>query len=143
MLRILAPFYFVVSAKLVADGVLRGSNLMKQFMMATFTDLILRVVLAYLLSKILGTIGIWCAWPVGWSIGTAVSLFLYRRSYKSAKSIRSTGPGFHDCTWKERRFVFGLSLVCFWGRFQAVQLPVVKFPSALGGCQPKILLDYS
>lgn len=88
MLRILAPFYFVVSAKLVADGVLRGSNLMKQFMMATFTDLILRVVLAYLLSKILGTIGIWCAWPVGWSIGTAVSLFLYRRSYKSAKSIR-------------------------------------------------------
>ncbi len=88
MLRILAPFYFVVSAKLVADGVLRGSNLMKQFMMATFTDLILRVVLAYLLSKLLGTIGIWCAWPVGWSIGTAVSLFLYRRSYKSAKSIR-------------------------------------------------------
>lgn len=84
MLRILAPFYFVVSAKLVADGVLRGSNLMKQFMVATFTDLILRVVLAYLLSKTLGTIGIWCAWPVGWSIGTAVSLFLYRRSFYSA-----------------------------------------------------------
>lgn len=87
MLRILAPFYFVVSAKLVTDGVLRGSNLMKQFMVATFTDLILRVVLAYLLSKILGTTGIWCAWPVGWSIGTAVSLFLYRRSYRSAENI--------------------------------------------------------
>lgn len=87
MLRILAPFYFVVSVKLVTDGVLRGSNLMKQFMVATFTDLILRVVLAYLLSKILGTTGIWCAWPVGWSIGTAVSLFLYRRSYRSAENI--------------------------------------------------------
>lgn len=88
MLRILAPFYFVISAKLVADGVLRGSNMMKQFMASTFTDLILRVVLAYLLSKMLGTIGIWCAWPVGWSIGTAISLILYRRSYKSSDGLQ-------------------------------------------------------
>lgn len=46
ILRILAPFYLVVSVKLVADGVLRGASLMVQFMTATFTDLILRVVLA-------------------------------------------------------------------------------------------------
>ena len=65
-LRILAPFYFVVSAKLVADGVLRGAELMNQFMIATFTDLILRVVLAVILSKTaLGATGIWCAWPHG------------------------------------------------------------------------------
>ena len=64
-LRILAPFYFVVSAKLVADGVLRGAELMNQFMIATFTDLILRVVLAVILSKTaLGATGIWCAWPL-------------------------------------------------------------------------------
>ncbi len=41
-LRILSPFYFVVSAKLVADGILRGAGLMRNFMIATFTDLILR-----------------------------------------------------------------------------------------------------
>lgn len=59
-LRILAPFYFVVSAKLVADGVLRGAELMNQFMIGTFTDLILRVVLAVILSKTaLGATGIW------------------------------------------------------------------------------------
>ncbi len=29
-LRILSPFYFVVSTKLVADGILRGAGLMKQ-----------------------------------------------------------------------------------------------------------------
>ena len=37
-LRIIAPFYFIVSAKLVSDGVLRGAGLMKKFMVATFTD---------------------------------------------------------------------------------------------------------
>lgn len=36
-LRILSPFYLIVSAKLVADGILRGTGLMKQFMMTTFT----------------------------------------------------------------------------------------------------------
>ena len=30
-LRILSPFYFIVSAKLVSDGVLRGAGLMRQF----------------------------------------------------------------------------------------------------------------
>ena len=66
-LKILSPFYFVVSAKLVADGILRGAGLMKNFMVATFTDLILRVVLAFVFSKTaLGATGIWCAWPVGW-----------------------------------------------------------------------------
>ncbi|MBQ1743088.1 MAG: polysaccharide biosynthesis C-terminal domain-containing protein, partial [Oscillospiraceae bacterium] len=45
-LRILSPFYFVVSVKLAADGVLRGAGMMRQFMIATFTDLILRVTLA-------------------------------------------------------------------------------------------------
>lgn len=44
-LRIIAPFYFIVSAKLVSDGILRGAGLMKKFMIATFTDLVLRVAL--------------------------------------------------------------------------------------------------
>ena len=78
-LRILAPFYFVVSAKLVSDGILRGAGLMKQFMAATFTDLILRVVLAKVLSVPFGTLGIWCAWPIGWTIATILSIVFYRR----------------------------------------------------------------
>ena len=74
-LRILAPFYLIASVKLAADGVLRGARLMKQFMIATFTDLILRVVLAIILSKTsLGATGIWCAWPVGWGIAAILSL---------------------------------------------------------------------
>ena len=78
-LRILSPFYFVISAKLVADGVLRGSSMMVKFMIGTFTDLILRVVLALLLSRTgLGSTGIWCAWPIGWCIATVLSLHFYR-----------------------------------------------------------------
>ena len=78
-LRILSPFYFVVSAKLVADGILRGAGMMKKFMVATFTDLILRVVLAFVLSgTALGSTGIWCAWPIGWTVATVLSIMFYR-----------------------------------------------------------------
>ena len=78
-LRVLSPFYFVVSAKLVSDGILRGAGLMKQFMAATFTDLILRVVLAKVLSGPFGTLGIWSAWPIGWVIAAAMSIVFYEK----------------------------------------------------------------
>ena len=77
-LRIIAPFYFIVSAKIVADGVLRGAGRMKQFMAATFTDLLLRVALAEILSRTaLGTTGIWMSWPVGWTISMVLSVVFY------------------------------------------------------------------
>lgn len=79
ILRILSPFYFVVAAKLVADGVLRGAGMMNKFMAATFTDLILRVTLAKLFSPVLGTTGIWLAWPIGWTIATVMSIFFYAK----------------------------------------------------------------
>ena len=77
-LWILSPFYFVIAAKLVVDGVLRGVSAMWQFMAATFTDLILRVILAFIFSGMLhSATGIWAAWPVGWSIATTLSVFFY------------------------------------------------------------------
>lgn len=78
-LRVVSPFYFVISVKLVADGVLRGTGRMNQFMAATFTDLILRVALAITLAKtVLGALGIWCAWPVGWCIATVMSVLFFK-----------------------------------------------------------------
>ncbi len=87
-LRILSPFYFIVSAKLVADGILRGAGLMDRFMIATFTDLILRAVLALVLSKTaLGSTGIWCAWPVGWTVAAVMSFNFYRNGpWKTAQT---------------------------------------------------------
>lgn len=76
-LKILSPFYFVVSAKLVLDGIMRGASLMKQFMVGTFADLIVRVVLALVLAGPFGILGVWCAWPFGWSIGLILVVIFY------------------------------------------------------------------
>ena len=82
-MRILSPFYFVISAKLVADGILKGSQKMNWFMIVTFSDLILRVLLALFLSKTaLGSTGIWLAWPIGWSVAAAMSLLFCRRVWQ-------------------------------------------------------------
>ena len=86
-LRIVAPFYFLVSVKLVSDGVLRGCALMIQFMISTFADLILRVALAVGLSATaLGSDGIWLSWPIGWTVGTALSLFFCLRAIGKARN---------------------------------------------------------
>jgi Na+-driven multidrug efflux pump len=90
-LRILSPFYPVVAAKLIADGILRGSGSMKAFMSATFTDLLLRVGMAFLLSRTsLGSTGIWCAWPVGWCIATLLSLSFYGKDWGFKKAPKQT-----------------------------------------------------
>lgn len=87
-LCIVSPFYFVVSVKLVADGILRGAGLMKNFMIATFTDLILRVVLAKLFAGQFGAVGIWCAWPIGWTAAMILSVLFYRNGpWKSEKEL--------------------------------------------------------
>ncbi len=87
-LKIVSPFYFVISVKLLADGVLRGSGAMKYFMIATFSDLIIRVILSFILSIPLGTNGIWLSWPIGWIMGTALSLFFYLKGKWEIRSKR-------------------------------------------------------
>lgn len=93
-LWILSPFYFVVSAKLAADGILRGISAMYQFMAATFTDLVLRVVLAFVLSGLTeSAIGIWCAWPIGWTIATVLSIYFYRKEFLKISAEISAKSG--------------------------------------------------
>lgn len=79
-LRIVSPFYIMVSIKLVLDGILRGSSDMNHFMIDTFTDLFMRAFLAGTLSATaLGSTGIWMSWPIGWSIGTGLSILFYKQ----------------------------------------------------------------
>ena len=84
-LHIVSPFYFVASVKLLADGVLRGASAMKDFMITTFTDLILRVILAYLFYPIWQATGIWISWPVGWSVAAVLSVVFYKLQIKKLK----------------------------------------------------------
>lgn len=76
-LKTVAPFYCFIGIKLVGDGILRGMGRMKLFMVATFTDLLLRVALAFILAPIFGYQGIWTSWPIGWTTATVLSLVFY------------------------------------------------------------------
>lgn len=74
-LHIVSPFYAVVAAKLASDSILRGCGRMRAFMVSTFTDLTLRVVLSILFAKtLLGSTGIWMSWPFGWIAATVISV---------------------------------------------------------------------
>lgn len=87
-LLIVAPCYPLLALKLVCDGILRGAGVMRYFMISTFTDLFLRVVLARVFSGLWGSVGIWMAWPVGWVISTALSAIFY---YSGVWNRRSFG----------------------------------------------------
>ena len=87
-LRMVAPFYFVICLKIMADGVFRGAGAMKIFMFSTFSDLLLRVALAYILSPSMGATGIWTSWPIGWSLATVFSVFCYLKGvWKPKRSL--------------------------------------------------------
>jgi Na+-driven multidrug efflux pump len=76
-LHIVTPFYIFLSIKLMVDGVQRGAARMLQFMIATLSDLFLRVVLSFTLSPIFWIRGVWYSWPVGWIVGIVLSATLY------------------------------------------------------------------
>ena len=76
-LRIVSPFYVIVGIKIMMDSVLRGAGAMLTFTITTFADLLLRVVLAFIMSDFLGTDGIWWSWPVGWCVSTVLSVVFY------------------------------------------------------------------
>ncbi len=86
-LRIVSPFYFVASIKIISDSVLRGIGNMKAFMISTFVDLILRVILAYILSGFFSSTGIWMSWPAGWVVGTAISIWFYAKESKKTLKV--------------------------------------------------------
>lgn len=80
-LRIVVPFYFVVSVKIITDGFIRGAGLMKYFMISTFVDLLLRVFFAVFFAGIFGYVGIWSAWPIGWVVGAVLTVGFYQKEF--------------------------------------------------------------
>ena len=89
-LKIIAPFYLVISAKIVVDGLMRGAGAMFAFTTSTFLDLILRVILAFVFSGIMDSeTGIWLSWPFGWTIATVLSfVFYFRGSWRNGISMK-------------------------------------------------------
>ena len=87
-LRIVAPFYFTIMIKLMIDSVLRGAGAVLCFTVSTFSDLLLRVVLAFVFSPFFESNGIWLSWPVGWVVSMLVALVFYWKSdWEQQKSV--------------------------------------------------------
>ena len=79
-LHICAPFYFLIAVKNCCDSVLRGGGAMGQFMATTFADLFLRVIIAYILVLAfqMGYAGVCWSYPIGWILGTGLSVIFFR-----------------------------------------------------------------
>lgn len=78
-LLIVSPAYIICAIKVISDGVLRGAGAINYFLLDTFIDLLLRVLLSFVLSRFWGEIGIWLSWPIGWAVGGAVGFFIYKK----------------------------------------------------------------
>ncbi len=83
-----APFYPLVGIKNCCDSVLRGGGAMAPFMVTTFADLALRIVLAFALAPTYGFAGICWAYPLGWVIGTSISIVFYLSNVWVPKHVR-------------------------------------------------------
>ena len=83
--RIVMPFYLFVSVKIACDGMLRGLGAMRELLIGTFADLLLRVICGFLFAAAWGAVGIWAAWPVGWVTGTALSLLYTERKLRLSR----------------------------------------------------------
>lgn len=75
--RIISPFYLLVSIKIVYDGALRGIGAMTPFMLATLSDVIVRIFCGAPLSRHFGLTGVWSVWPLAWMVGTVLSVSFY------------------------------------------------------------------
>ncbi|MDE6597347.1 MAG: MATE family efflux transporter [Clostridia bacterium] len=74
-MTIVSCFLPVVCVKIVADGAVRGCGGNLGFTISTFTDLISRVILVYVLTDVgMGFSGVCWAWAIGWSISIFIAV---------------------------------------------------------------------
>lgn len=73
-LYIVSPAYLLVAFKFVSDATLRGIGAMKEFMVANFADLFMRIIFSIVMSHFFGYLGIWWVWPMAWLVGTSLSM---------------------------------------------------------------------
>ena len=66
-------------------------------MVATFTDLVLRVLLAETLSRTgLQVTGIWLSWPIGWTAAAVLSILFYATEKWGHFAIGRLAVGAHN-----------------------------------------------
>ena len=74
-MKTVSLFYVLMGFMFVGNGLLRGAGDMGAFMLSSFSNLICRVVIAYVLAYFIGASAIWWSIPIGWGIGSLFSFF--------------------------------------------------------------------
>ena len=92
---------------------MRGAGGNLGFTISTFSDLILRVALVFILTGPLGFAGVGWAWAIGWTLGTVVALAFYfnipclKQLRRDKKSHRTLAHEYGNTTEAEHAAEFG------------------------------------
>lgn len=73
-MKVVSIFYLLMGILFASNGVLRGSGDMGAFLASSMINLGGRVAMAYLLNHWIGRSAIWWSIPLGWALGSAVSV---------------------------------------------------------------------
>lgn len=82
------PFYFVIGAMFIINGVVRGAGEAIFPMIASILSLwLVRLPVAYLLSPSLGSNGIWWAIPIAWTFGFIITSLYFKSGKWKNKAV--------------------------------------------------------
>lgn len=102
-LKIVGPFYFVISIMFITNSVLRGAGDAMFPMISSLLSLwLIRIPAAYLLSSKMGSDGIWLAIPVAWSFGLVITSLYYKAGKWKKKAVVKQAV---DISEKERHSI--------------------------------------
>lgn len=78
-LLIVSLFYWLCGIMQIFLNVFRGMGQMKISTIASSLDPIMKLLAAYLLSKVFGRTGLWIGWPIGWAVSLIIPVVMYLR----------------------------------------------------------------
>lgn len=76
-LRIVAMFYWLCGLMNIFLSLYRGMGKMLVSTFSSMLEPVTKVAAAFVFSQMLGRVGLWAAWPVGWAFALAVPLLLF------------------------------------------------------------------
>lgn len=80
-LRIEGAFYLGIGCLFLLYGYYRAIKRAEMSVVLTVISLGLRVLLAYVLSAVVGEVGIWVAIPIGWVMADVTGIVYMRRTW--------------------------------------------------------------
>lgn len=91
-LRIISPVYLIICFIISAGGLLRGIGKSSVFFIETLAEFIVRVVMCFVLTKLLDSYtGLMWAWYFGSSVGVVMCLLLTRKVFRLLSAAKHAG----------------------------------------------------